>query len=516
MSFLATLLLGLLSLPPAPRGGGARKAKKPRKTSVPSFRQAYRREKALLKEELQGLRETLDRLQKEHVKKKTQLEADVKALVGGIARRRKAADRLEEKARAFRRRLEATEDKSHVADSTLDLARSTLRKHGAPLPPGGDTVDRLSDAFRLAAQVMRNESAVRVVEGAFFDGDGKEVHGRLVLVGGVAALGAGGGQGGVLARGPEGTFELTDPSKKKAAEALIRGARVNPVPVYLFSPGEGASKVPKRHSFMSTVKAGGIVAWIILALAAFALLVVVERILTLAVASNRARSLMKDVLERVEAGKAIQAQELVRRRGALPRVLKTILENREAPRERLDELAAESILKETPRLERLLFVLAAVAAVAPLLGLLGTVSGMISTFRVITEYGTGDPKMLSGGISEALITTEFGLAVAIPVLLIHTLLSRWGDRIAEGMQTHAMSLINVLKRDEVPSETAPAAHQESQEDGARDEKQGRGAEQGGGDAGGGANAEGIVNVAGGANAESGETPVQRALPGGAP
>ena len=503
MSFLTTLLLCLLSLPPAPRGGGVRKANKTRKTSVPSFRQAYRREKALLKEELQGLRETLDRLQKEHAKKKAQLEAEVKALVARIARRRKAADRLETEARGLRRRLEAVEDKGHVAESTLDLARSTLRKRGVALPPGGDPEKRLRHAFRLGAQVVRNESAVRVVEGDFFDGDGKEVHGKLVLVGGGAALGAGEGRGGVLARGPEGTFQLTDPSKKSAAEALIRGERVSPLPVYLFSPGKGASKVPKRHSFLSTVRAGGIVAWIILALAAFALLVVLERVITLAVASNRARSLMTAVLKKVEAGRAHEAQELVRRRGALPRVLKAILANRDAPRERLDELAAESILKETPKLERLLFVLAAVAAVAPLLGLLGTVSGMISTFRVITEYGTGDPKMLSGGISEALITTEFGLAVAIPVLLIHTLLSRWGDRIAEGMQTHAMSLINTLKRDEVSHGVGRERSRALEE-----------ASEGGAEV--ASKVDVLTEVGEGTESETGEPHPRPALPGGAP
>ena len=73
-------------------------------------------------------------------------------------------------------------------------------------------------------------------------------------------------------------------------------------------------------------------------------------------------------------------------------------------------------------------VIPVIAAVAPLLGLLGTVTGMISTFEIITEHGTGDPRMLSSGISEALITTQLGLIVAIPMLLLGNILKGWSKK----------------------------------------------------------------------------------------
>ena len=87
-----------------------------------------------------------------------------------------------------------------------------------------------------------------------------------------------------------------------------------------------------------------------------------------------------------------------------------------------------ALLAEAPRLERSLSLLAAMAGVAPLLGLLGTVSGMIATFDTISSAGTGNPRLLSGGISEALITTQLGLMVAIPLLLAHAWLRRWAER----------------------------------------------------------------------------------------
>ena len=104
----------------------------------------------------------------------------------------------------------------------------------------------------------------------------------------------------------------------------------------------------------------------------------------------------------------------------------------------------EAILHELPRLQRGLALLAVFGAVAPLLGLLGTVTGMIDTFRVITLFGTSDPKLMSGGISEALVTTEVGLAVAIPIMLLHTFLSRRVDHVIGDMEENDVHMTNII------------------------------------------------------------------------
>jgi len=113
-----------------------------------------------------------------------------------------------------------------------------------------------------------------------------------------------------------------------------------------------------------------------------------------------------------------------------------------------EELSKEILMKEGPRLGSHLNTLAVIAAVAPLLGLLGTVTGMISLFEVITRFGTGDPKLLAGGISEALITTEVGLIIAIPILLIHNYLRNRKNGIGADLQLHAVGLINRLYPEE--------------------------------------------------------------------
>jgi len=113
-------------------------------------------------------------------------------------------------------------------------------------------------------------------------------------------------------------------------------------------------------------------------------------------------------------------------------------------------------LHESTHLNRFGAVIMVIAAVSPLLGLLGTVTGMISTFDVITEFGTGDPKLLSGGISIALVTTQLGLIVAIPLLLLGNMLSGWAERIKDDIERSALRVINqfVEGRSGSPAEQA--------------------------------------------------------------
>jgi biopolymer transport protein ExbB len=135
-------------------------------------------------------------------------------------------------------------------------------------------------------------------------------------------------------------------------------------------------------------------------------------------------------------------------KNATSRVLAATIRNLDRDREHLEDIISESILHENSYLDRFGSMIIIIAAVAPLLGLLGTVTGMISTFDIITEFGTGDPKLLSGGISEALVTTELGLIVAIPALIFGNLLSGWAENIKEDMEKAALSVTNLHKQND--------------------------------------------------------------------
>jgi biopolymer transport protein ExbB len=141
-------------------------------------------------------------------------------------------------------------------------------------------------------------------------------------------------------------------------------------------------------------------------------------------------------------GKEQTLEYLRDKSGATARVLKATIRNLDRDREHIEDIVMESIMHESTRLDRFGSAIMVIAAVAPLLGLLGTVTGMIATFDIITEFGTGDPKLLSGGISIALVTTELGLIVAIPLLLAGNLLSGWAEKIKDSMEHSALHLIN--------------------------------------------------------------------------
>ncbi|NLF61812.1 MAG: MotA/TolQ/ExbB proton channel family protein, partial [Lentisphaerae bacterium] len=120
-------------------------------------------------------------------------------------------------------------------------------------------------------------------------------------------------------------------------------------------------------------------------------------------------------------------------------------ENRGLPHDQLEAKLTTLAQGELDRRQKWLSWLAITTSAAPLLGLLGTVTGMIHTFQVITQHGVGDAKILAGGISEALITTEAGLCVAIPALMLHALLSRSAKHLEASLESTIDSLINSTK-----------------------------------------------------------------------
>ncbi|MBV1900707.1 MAG: MotA/TolQ/ExbB proton channel family protein, partial [Kordiimonadaceae bacterium] len=127
----------------------------------------------------------------------------------------------------------------------------------------------------------------------------------------------------------------------------------------------------------------------------------------------------------------------------LGRVLAVYENNRTVDVETLELKLDEAILKETPALERFLTGVKLISAVAPLFGLLGTVTGMIETFQAITLFGTGDPSQMAGGISAALMTTVEGLVVAIPTLMLHSIVSGSSKSVIHVLEEQSAGIIAV-------------------------------------------------------------------------
>jgi biopolymer transport protein ExbB len=172
---------------------------------------------------------------------------------------------------------------------------------------------------------------------------------------------------------------------------------------------------------------GGSVGMVIIGLGLIALLIGLVRWVLVTIASRRVSWQQKS--------------DIVRDNNPLGRVLSIFEQNRDLDPETLELKLDEIVLRETSKLEAYLWVVKTVSVVAPLLGLLGTVTGMIQTFQAITLFGAGDPKMMAGGISEALVTTMLGLTTAIPLVLLYDLLANNTRRITSVLDEQSAGLV---------------------------------------------------------------------------
>ena len=155
---------------------------------------------------------------------------------------------------------------------------------------------------------------------------------------------------------------------------------------------------------------------------------------------------LRRVIDAIQKGDfQLAKSKLVGKSNPASQALHRAIEMENNSSEDVEEALYEEYLRAKPRLERGLSWIAIAAATAPLLGLLGTVTGMIHTFKLINIFGTGDAKSLSSGISEALVTTEFGLVVAIPALILHAVLSRKINGILSSMEMASIAYVNGLK-----------------------------------------------------------------------
>ena len=214
-----------------------------------------------------------------------------------------------------------------------------------------------------------------------------------------------------LSRQPAPRFQAMASDLQEATSGVV-GMALDP------SKGAILSLMVQSPDLGERVDQGGAIGYLILILGAVGVVIVIQR----GVANLLAR---RAIDSHVSSDAKSDGKNAL---GRLQKVVDDMQgEDTESINIRLDEQLAE----ESSRLNRGLPTVAVLAAVSPLLGLLGTVTGMIETFQSITLFGTGDPKLMSGGISQALVTTQLGLAVAIPLVLFHSLLVGRANRIVE-------------------------------------------------------------------------------------
>ncbi|MEO0575641.1 MAG: MotA/TolQ/ExbB proton channel family protein [Pseudomonadota bacterium] len=263
--------------------------------------------------------------------------------------------------------------------------------------------------------------------------DNQVVNEEVVRIGNFSLIGNGGflefkpdvGEDGViqaLPRQPQGRFTSASSTLFNAQPGGTVTAGIDP------TRGGVLATLVATKGPMDRIQDGGIVGYCIIALGIVGLLIALFLLLSLVSANAKVSSQLK----------AIGSP---RDDNALGRVLKAYSSNKSVDTETLELKLNEAVLKEIPKINRGLLIVKVISVVAPLAGLLGTVTGMIKTFQIITLYGAGDPKLMAGGISQALMTTVLGLVVAIPMVLLHTVLAGRAKRLLSILQEQSAGLI---------------------------------------------------------------------------
>jgi biopolymer transport protein ExbB len=337
----------------------------------------------------------------------------------------------------------------HSGELRDDLAESWVTVNGPALPPRLDDaevlrpehLEGLGDALMaLTAETGR----IVAFEAPVAGGDGRVSSREVVRLGDLIAF----SDGQLLERGAEeGVLSTAARTPAEVSELLAafqagEGERLALDP----TRGEVINALAQRPSLMERFHQGGAVGYVVVGLGVIGLLVALVQyayLLRMSLAMRRQRRDLGRLREDNPLGRVLlRFQSLADGDDPVPEALEA----------RLDE----AVLAELPRLERGQPLVKLLAAVAPLLGLLGTVTGMIVTFQAITVFGTGDPQLMAGGISQALVTTVLGLITAVPPLFAHTVLAGRSRHLTGVMEGQASAALAEQLEHRAPTSTLTA------------------------------------------------------------
>lgn len=298
---------------------------------------------------------------------------------------------------------------------------------------------------------LSSSGEVALTQAGIVDRSGHEAQVQVLTLGPFTAIYQHDGEVGFLNYSAAGSHlyalsRLPNSRQQRQIRDYLQGESVA-VPVDV-ARGAALQQLTHRLSLWQQIQRGGLLVWPILAILVVGIALSGERVLFLVRKRCNGDILIRQLEDLVAQRDWPACKDLCTPLLNKPvaRVLQAGLNSHTASREDMEDVLQEAILKEIPPLERFLATLGMLAAIAPLLGLLGTVTGMIDTFQIMTQFGTGDPRMMSGGISVALVTTMLGLSVAIPIMLVHTLLGRAVDNSIAQLEEKAVALVNIVQK----------------------------------------------------------------------
>jgi biopolymer transport protein ExbB len=292
------------------------------------------------------------------------------------------------------------------------------------------SLQELEELWILAMDEMVESGKVVTFPGKIITAAGNEIKQDVTRIGVFNAVSA----GRFLRNLPE-TGKLIEPGRQPGQHYLDMAQNLenasSGIQAFPIDPTRGAmlALLVQVPDLKNRIEQGGLIGYFIIFIGLVGVLISLERLIFLVLTG---RKVQKQLKSKNPAN------------NPLGRIMQVYEKNPDVDTETLGLKLDEAILKEMPRIQRGLGAVALLAAVSPLLGLLGTVTGIIETFQSITLYGTGDPRVMSGGISQALVTTVMGLLVAIPLLLFHSFLSAKSNTLIQILDEKSTAFVALL------------------------------------------------------------------------
>ncbi len=417
--------------------------------SADELSDAYQKEFAFLKAQKTELEQRLQKEKQLHEKEIVKAKEKVKKLQNKYVSLSEEYKTLEYKVEKANETLGDETSNKEIISSVIMQAKSLLDEYNIQVndSPKANGSEVMRKAFNDTSTLYSKLSSVQTENGKFYLVDGSTVKGEIIKVGNIASYGVSTNAAGALAPAGNGELKLWNVPTSEQAKAFKDNTLKRDLKIFIYENLDKEVEYTKEKTIEETIEGGGTIGYIILALGVLGILLLLIRVVLLAKSGSNVNEITNIVVAKVEAGRADEAIDAIKDyKGSTARVIKATLRNIKKDRAHIEDIVMENILNESSNIDRFGNFVLVLAAVAPLLGLLGTVTGMIATFDIITTHGTGDPKLLSGGISEALVTTMLGLVVAIPLLLLGNLLSGWAQNIKDSMEQSALHIVNLFEK----------------------------------------------------------------------
>ncbi len=406
---------------------------------------AYAKEFAFLKAQKKVLTSRLSKLKAKQTHNLKSAKLEIETLQNVVIRKDAQSEALSNKLYQAQQNSQNVSDDTSLVEAVSLQANSTLSTYNKDIKIDKSNYKAsLESMFRKSILLIDELATIRKHKAKFYLEDGSEITGTIINVGNVATFGVSSKASGSLVPAGAGKLKLYKTlNGSVTANALDKNLNPDILNIFIYENSSKEIDDVAQKTVLSVINSGGIIGWVIVILGIVGLILAFARSIFLIGSSAATSTLAPEALQELLAGGSGRALKFLKgKKGATARVLKATIRNLDRDREHIEDIVAESIMHESTRLDRFSSAIMVIAAVSPLLGLLGTVTGMIATFDIITEFGTGDPKLLSGGISIALVTTELGLVVAIPMLMLANLLGGWAEKVKDSMEHSALHLIN--------------------------------------------------------------------------